>query len=247
MKAFVLAAGLGTRLRPFTLSHPKALVSVGGVPMLGRVLDNLVRQGFTDIALNIHHFGEQILEYLKTQRENGQEYHISDERSQLLDTGGAIYHARDLLAKDETSVLVHNVDILSNADLQALYDYHVERENDITLLVSARDSSRQLIFDEKGRLKAWHHVSEKRYRPEDYCPEPGDVSLAFSGIYVFSPRIFQHMERKGFTGKFSIIDYMLASNDELKIEGYENTALKLIDIGKPETLLQAEEMLRRGR
>ncbi|MDE6295883.1 MAG: NTP transferase domain-containing protein [Muribaculaceae bacterium] len=244
MKAFVLAAGLGTRLRPFTLSHPKALVPVGGVPMLERVLDNLAVRGFDDVTINIHHFGEQILEHLSTHSVESRTYHISDERKELLDTGGAIYNARHLFEDDDAPVLVHNVDILSNADLRALFDYHVDKDNDMTLLVSERVSSRQLIFDERYRLKAWHHVAEHRYRPENYRPAPSDVSRAFSGIYVFSPRIFRHMESKGFRGKFSIIDYMLDSHSELKIEGFESKELQLIDIGKPDTLRKAEEMFR---
>lgn len=239
MKAFVLAAGLGTRLRPFTLEHPKALVPVGGVPMLRRVLDSLSSQGFCDVTVNIHHFGDQIVDYLFDCPVNGVNVSISDERAELLDTGGAILHAREYLEADALPFLVHNVDILSDADLQGLYDAHRKDGNDVTLLVSERESSRRLVFDAAGRLKGWHHVGEGRYRPEGFVPSDGDVEYAFSGIHVMSSTVFSAMERLGYSGRFSVIDFLLSACGDLKIKAFKSDNLHLIDIGKPATLSQA--------
>lgn len=124
MKAMILAAGLGTRLRPWTLQHPKALVPVGGIPMLHRVITSLTAQGFDDITVNIHHFGQQIIDFLNS-KEYGTRINISDERGHLLDTGGGIVHASKFLCADAEPFLVHNVDILSDADLCGLMKAHI--------------------------------------------------------------------------------------------------------------------------
>lgn len=243
MKAFVLAAGLGTRLRPFTLEHPKALVPVGGVPMLSRVLSRLESQGFNNVVVNVHHFGEQIIEYLAQRENTEQSVEISDERSQLLNTGGALQHACGLLCNDNMPILVHNVDILSNADLKGLYDYHLAAGNDITLLVSDRESSRKLVFDDGCLLRAWHNVKDSIYKPVDFHRGEMDKDYAFSGIYVISPRSIELMKSYGFEGEFSIIDYILAIKDDLKVEGYVSADLQMIDIGKPATLSRANKEL----
>ncbi len=240
MKAFVLAAGLGTRLRPFTLEHPKALVPVGGMPMLLRVLSNLKTFGFDEVTVNIHHFGEQIIDFLECNTPEGMKINVSDERDDLLDTGGALLHANELLTSTASPILVHNVDILSNANLSALYDAHLAQGNDMTLLVSNRPSSRRLIFGDDMLLRGWHHVADDRFRPECFTPEGGDEELAFSGIYVISPNVIKMMEKMGYTGKFSIIDFMLSAKETLTVRGVRVDDLDLIDIGKPETLRQAE-------
>lgn len=238
MKAFILAAGLGTRLKPWTLSHPKALVPVGDVPMLGRVIENLNRQGIDDITLNIHHFGDQILDFLK--ENNLSTVKVSDERNELLDTGGALLHASPYLCADSRPILVHNVDIISNADFRQLLKAHVERESDITLLVSDRESSRKLIFDSDLNLRGWHYLSTGEMKPTGMSLEPGFKEFAFSGIYIVSPSVVLRMGEDGFSGKFSIIDYFIAQCGNKKIKGYLEPNLKLIDIGKPETLARAQ-------
>ena len=186
----ILAAGLGTRLRPWTLAHPKALVPVGGVPMLERVIISLRNQGYDEMVVNIHHFGEQIVEFVESKREElGVDIKISDERGCLLDTGGGIVAASDLLfGKDSSPVLIHNVDILSNADLNNLMKHHKEKGNDITLLTSDRESSRKLIFSPDGRLRGWHNLSTDEYRPADFHSVPGDSEMGFSGIYIYWKR-----------------------------------------------------------
>ena len=237
MKAFILAAGLGTRLKPWTLSHPKALVPVGDKPMLLRVIENLQNQGFDEISLNIHHFGDQIIEFLD--RSNLKKIKVSDETDCLLDTGGALLHAGPLLCQDDSPVLVHNVDILSNADFRKLIEFHNSTGADITLLVSDRKSTRKLIFDSEMNLKGWHNLLTDEYRPAGIRPAPDDVELAFSGIYVISPELIAEMPSDGFSGKFSVIDYFLFQAGKRKLKGCRVPDLKLIDIGKPETLSQA--------
>lgn len=248
MKALLLAAGLGTRLRPFTLHHPKALVEVGGRPMLENVLRRLRGEGFDEVTVNVHHFSEQIIDWLAANRESVGNVAVSDERELLLDTGGAILHAREMLERTGTPFLIHNVDILSDAPLSGLMKAHLESGNDVTLLASQRVSSRKLIFGPDGRLKAWHHLGEDRYKPAGYVPAEGDVELAFSGIQVMSPTVFGEMERQGRSGAFPVMDFLLEAasykgDDRLNIGLYEVPELNLIDIGKPETLSEARRLL----
>ena len=157
----ILAAGLGTRLKPWTLEHPKALVPVDGIPMLERVILKLKSQGFDEIVVNVHHFAGQITDFLDS-KDFGIKISISDERGGLLDTGGGLVHARHLLEGEP--FLVHNVDILSNADLSALMHFHESEGNDVTLLTSDRKSSRKLLFDEDGSLT----VAKFPSRKDDY-------------------------------------------------------------------------------
>lgn len=240
MKAMILAAGLGTRLKPWTLEHPKALVPVGGVPMLKRVIDKLIQQGFDDITVNIHHFGEQITDFLEG-NDFKAKINVSDERGCLLETGGGIVHAAHFLCSDDSPFLVHNVDILSNADLENLVDCHKESGNDVTLLVSGRDSSRKLMFDENGILRGWHHLSKDIYRPESAAIRMDLSEAAFSGIYVMSPRVVRDMEKYS-GGAFSIMDFFLDNMRSLKIGRVYDEGLNLIDIGKPETLSRADHL-----
>lgn len=243
MKAMILAAGLGTRLKPWTLEHPKALVPVKGVPMLERVILKLKEQGFDEITVNIHHFGEQIIDFLNA-RDFGVKIAVSDERGRLLDTGGGILHAAPLLRLDEGPVLIHNVDILSDADLGSLMKEHIRREADSTLLVSERDSTRRLIFGEDMELRGWHNLSEGLYRPEGYEASSSDRAYAFSGIHVVGSKMIEEMRRLEKDEKFSIIDFLLRRDHGLKIKGYLQEDLRLIDIGKPATLSQAEKLLK---
>lgn len=241
MKAMILAAGMGTRLKPWTLSHPKALVPVGGVPMLERVIVNLREQGFDYIVVNVHHFAGQILDFLNS-RDFGVEIAFSNESDRLLDTGGAIMKAGDLLRLDEGPVLIHNVDILSNADLSGLVSRHVESGSDSTLLVSDRKSSRKLIFGKGMKLQGWHHIEENRFIPGNYEIKEDDIELAFSGIHVIGKNLLDEMRRLQGDEKFSIIDFLLSAGDVCDIRGYGQDGLRLIDIGKPATLSEADRL-----
>lgn len=242
MKAMILAAGLGTRLKPWTLHHPKALVPVGGKPMLQRVIENLRSRGFDYIVVNVHHFSQQIVDFLNS-NDFGVEIVVSDETDRLLDTGGAILKAKDLLRLDSGPVLVHNVDILSDADLVALMREHEENGNDSTLLVSLRDSGRKLVFDEKMSLIGWHHMGDDRYLPPTFSRKDSDREYAFSGIHVVGKGLVERMEEYAADASFPIVDFLLSEFSGHKVNGFLQENLHLIDIGKPATLSQANHIL----
>lgn len=242
MKAMIFAAGLGSRLKPLTDTMPKALIPVDGQPMLERVIRKLKGAGFDEIVINIHHFGEQILDFLSANENFGLQMYVSDERDYLLDTGGGIKKAARFLQGNEP-FLVHNVDILSNVDLAGLYHEHAKSDALATLLVSKRNTSRYLLFNKENRLCGWrnHATGEvKSYYPY-FDPEQYD-EYAFGGIHVISPRLFEWMEE--WTGKFSIINFYLSICAKTSIRAYAAENLRLLDIGKPETLDKAEEWLR---
>ncbi|MDE6511491.1 MAG: NTP transferase domain-containing protein [Muribaculaceae bacterium] len=240
MKAMILCAGLGTRLKPWTEKHPKALVPVGGIPMLRRVADRLVEQGYDEITLNVHHFGDQIIDYVGSQQDLAQIVSISDERERLLDTGGGILHAEHLLGSDDRAFIVHNVDILSNADLTDLMRLHKASGQNVTLLVSDRASERKLIFDKDMRLKGWLNNKTGQRRPSSLEILPTDSILSFSGIYVMDTEVFAIMRENGFHGAFPIMDLFLSGIAGLRIGGVMQPDLDLIDIGKPDTLHRAD-------
>lgn len=185
----IFAAGLGTRLRPLTDHTPKALVSVAGKPMLERVILRLKEAGFNDITVNIHHFGEQIIGFLRANNNFGVTIHISDERDMLLDTGGGIKKARPFLDGDEP-FLVHNADILSDINLAEFYRHHRESDAEATLLVSRRQTSRYLLLDDANRLHGWINKSTGETKPEGFSfREDRYKEMAFGGIHVISPSL----------------------------------------------------------
>lgn len=235
----ILCAGLGTRLKPWTEHHPKALVPVGGTPMLKRVISRLALQGFNEVTINVHHFADQILSYIKEEKLPVSQINVSDESDMLLDTGGGILNAEKFLAEDNRPFLVHNVDILSDANLTQLYDEHIASGNIATLLVSDRQSDRKLVFDPDMNLKGWINLKSGETRPSGLVINEDDFVLAFSGIYVMSPEVFSIMRKNGLSGKFPIMDFFLAGFDDVKIGGFRQDHLDIIDIGKPDTLHRA--------
>lgn len=239
MKAMILCAGLGTRLKPWTEKHPKALVPVGGIPMIKRVSDRLIEEGFDEITVNIHHFGDQIVDYIESDDRLSGKVGISDETEALLDTGGGILHAAERLGCDRRPFLVHNVDILSNADLKGLMALHERSGHEVTLLVSDRTSDRKLVFDSDMRMKGWVNQKTGETRPSSLKVSESDRLLSFSGIYVMDPDVFGIMRRHGFEGSFPIMDFFLSGIPELRIGGAEQEGLEIIDIGKPDTLHRA--------
>lgn len=239
MKAMILAAGLGTRLRPLTDRMPKALVEVDGEPILQRVIQRLVNQGFNDIVINVHHFAEQIEDFLRV-RDFGANILLSDEKGRLLDTGGGIVAAMPLLfGKDRSPVLIHNVDILSNADLKNLYT----KGEESSLLVSDRESSRKLIFDKGMILKGWENETTGEMRPANLSLQPGWERLAFSGIYTLTYEAVCEMKKIQEKDSFPIMDYFLNPRREEILKGVKSDDLHLIDIGKPATLAQASRFI----
>jgi len=241
MKAMIFAAGLGTRLRPLTDNMPKALVPVAGKPMLERVILRLKSAGFNEITVNIHHFGQQIIDFIEANQQFGITIHISDERGELLDTGGGIKKARPFLDGNEP-FLVHNADILTDVDLTKLYRYHTENDADATLLVSRRNTSRYLLFDADNQLKGWINKSTGEVKPQGFTYTQGELSeMAFGGVHVISPRLFRLLEGEQWQGKFSIVPFYLSVCRQARIQGFSSEGYRWFDIGKPETLALAED------
>ncbi|MDR2810300.1 MAG: nucleotidyltransferase family protein [Tannerellaceae bacterium] len=241
MKAMILAAGLGTRLKPLTDTMPKALAPLRGKPMLEHLLLKLKAAGFEEIVVNIHHLGQQIIDFLKANHHFGLSIHISDERDRLLDTGGGIKQAAGFLQGEEP-FLVHNVDILSDVDLAAFYR-NCPKEALATLLVDERNSARCLLFDEDRRLCGWQNkeTGETRSFYPDFSPEKY-TSYTFGGVHVVSPRIFALMDE--WSGRFSIIDlYLSLCISEPVFACHIPGGATLMDIGKPESLAKAELLL----
>lgn len=238
----IFAAGTGSRLKPLTDTKPKALIEVGGKPLLQHVIEKLKASGFTYIVINVHHLADQIIDFLHANGNFGIEIHIADERDYLLDTGGGIKNARHLLEGEEP-FLVHNVDILSNVDLKEVYESHINSEALATLVVSKRKTSRYLLFDKQNRLSGWKNKETgeiKSYFP-DFDPSRYE-EYAFSGIHVLSPEIFEWMDE--WTGKFPIINFYLSIAAKADLRAYPAEHLQLLDVGKPETLQQAEELFK---
>ena len=241
MNAFIFAAGLGTRLKPLTDTMPKALVPVGGKPLLYHVIEKLKSAGIKKIVINIHHFGEMIIEYVKENNNFGIEIVFSDERQMLLETGGAIKHAVDLLGDEP--FLIHNVDILSNVDIKALINAHTESNSAATLLVSKRNSTRALLFSSDGNLTAWTNKTTGEVKTPYSDIEISNLNeFAFSGIHIFTPRLFKYFG--AYPEKFSIIDFYLNTCKEEKIKAYTQDGLQLLDVGKLDSLEKAEEFVK---
>ena len=240
MNAFIFAAGLGTRLKPLTDTMPKALVPVGGKPLLAHVIEKLKAAGCKKIVINIHHFGDMIIDYVKSQNNFGIEILFSDERQMLLETGGAIKHAVDLLGDEP--FLIHNVDILSNVDLKALIEAHNESGSAATLLVSKRNSTRALLFNAEGNLTAWTNKTTGEVKSPYSDIDISNLNeFAFSGIHIFSPRLFKYFG--AYPEKFSIIDFYLNTCKDENIKAYTQEGLQLLDVGKLDSLEKAENFV----
>ena len=226
MKAMIFAAGLGTRLKPLTDHMPKALVPVAGKPMLEHVINKLIAAGVDGIVINVHHFAQQIIDFLKEKNNFGIQIWISDETGELLETGGGIKKASPFFNEP---FLVHNADILSNLDLKAMYDFHVASGNDATLLVSPRKTARYLLFNEENKLCGWVNKETLQTKPEGFIYQPEtQKEYAFGGIHIISPSLFKYME--GWTGKFSIIDFYLQTCQQAQLGGYINQLQIFFDI-----------------
>ena len=225
----IFAAGLGTRLKPLTDTMPKALVRVGGQPLLWHVIQKLKTAGYERIVVNVHHFADQIVDYLRLNDNFGLDFRISDETSQLLETGGGIKKALPLFDLTEP-ILIHNVDILSNLDLANL---HAEAP---LLVVSQRKTKRYLQFDETMRLTGWKNVETGEVKGREGRP------LAFSGIHVFHPSLIPLLDE--WPDRFPIMDFYLKACADYLIKGYEVEGLRLLDVGKLDTLEEANEFLK---
>lgn len=234
MKALIFAAGKGTRLKPFTDHHPKALAKVNGVSLLERNIKYLQSYGINDFVINVHHFGNQIIEFLKDNQNFGAHIQISDEKDQLLETGGGLLFARKFLDFEE-DFLILNADILTDLNITEFVKYHQEKKDFATLAVSDRKSSRKLLFNPEMVLRGWVNIDTGEQRLAEF--NKGFKPLAFSGIHCINPAIFSKIKR---TGKFSIMEEYLDLMHTEKIHGFEHQA-KLIDVGRPESVLEAEK------
>ena len=242
-QAMIFAAGLGTRLKPLTDTMPKALVRIGGEPLIKHVILRLKEAGFQRIVVNVHHFAQQIIDYLEENEHFGLDIRISDETEQLLETGGGIKKARNLF-DPHSPVLIHNVDILSNVDLKAFYDHACSSGAEATLLVSERQTKRYLLFDDKYRLVGWTNKETGEVKsPHNWVKDELQSlqMLAFSGIHVFSPALFPMMDQ--WPDRFPIIDFYLKACATHPLSGYVADNLRMIDVGKLDSLQQAEEFL----
>ena len=276
MKAMIFAAGLGTRLKPITDSMPKALVPVCGQPLLYHVITKLVAAGYDDIIVNVHHFPDQIIDYLCI-NDFSAHITISDERDFLRETGGGIKHVRSLLEdgcsglpesslrdpshkwappsygaeggtdsgrppQPSSPFLVHNVDIISNLNLKWLRKQH-RGDALATIVVSERETQRYFLFDEEGRLKGWTNVKTGEVRSPYGDIDPSQYrKLAFAGIHLMSPAIFDAFDRLGFGERFSITDFYLKACAEYPIYAAVPPEFKMVDVGKKETLSEAERV-----
>jgi len=246
MKAMIFAAGLGTRLKPFTETHPKALLPLAGKTLLQWQIERLRAAGITDIVVNIHHFGQQIINYLQQNNGFGCNIRISDERDELLETGGGLLKAAALLGDDEP-VLVCNVDILSNVDLGQLIAAH-RHEDLATVVVSHRDTQRYLLFSGEGELRGWTNISTGEVKPSALGDQPAAVStltkLAFSGMQIVEPAFFDCLRStKAERGaKFSLIDAYLSvvTRQAGLIRAYVPDNYRMMDVGKIDQLDEAE-------
>ncbi|MDO4224416.1 MAG: sugar phosphate nucleotidyltransferase [Bergeyella zoohelcum] len=234
MKVLIFAAGKGTRLKPFTDQHPKALAKVNGVPLLERNILYLKSFGINDFVINIHHFGEQILDFLAEKKYFDANIQISDERDELLETGGGLLFAKDFL-EQEDHFLVMNADILTDLNITDFIRYHIENQSIATLAVSDRKSSRKLLFNDNMELKGWENTQTNEQKL--VSERETLVDLAFSGIHCIQSEIFAKIKRKG---KFSVMEEYLDLMKTERIKGFKHNAL-LIDVGRPESVIEAEK------
>ncbi|MBW6490388.1 MAG: nucleotidyltransferase family protein [Lentimicrobium sp.] len=229
MKAMILAAGLGTRLKPLTDVKPKALLSLGHTTLLGFAIQKLKSAGFNELIINVHHFAPMIVEYLKLNNDFGCKISISDESDALLDTGGGISKA-SWFFDDGKPFLVYNADIVGNMDLTAFYKHHLSGSSLATLSLRERKTSRYLLFDQEMRLCGWENTTSGEKRIS--IPGKETDAFAFSGIHAINPEIFALTG----TGSFSIIDSYLGLARQYKISGWLDQSSLWADAGKPESL-----------
>ena len=252
MKAMIFAAGLGTRLKPLTDNMPKALVPLAGKTLLQWQIERLRAAGITDIVVNVHHFPDMIINYLRENNNFGCRIAVSDERDMLLETGGGLRKAKSLLLEvgscesgnSNEPILICNVDILSNINIPTLLNAYNPDEMGV-VVVSERDTQRYLLFDKTNRLCGWTNIATGEVRPASLASSPNSLiasRLAFSGMQVLNPRIFDCMdevvEKKG--DKFSLIDLYLHITEKEILRAYIPENYRMMDVGKIAQLSEAE-------
>jgi mannose-1-phosphate guanylyltransferase len=243
MRAMILAAGLGTRLRPLTDDRPKALVEVAGHTLLEITLRRLRGSGVREVIVNVHHFADMVVDYLKKNDNFGMRIEISRE-DVLLDTGGGLKKAAWFFLEEghaEEPFLLHNVDVLSTIDFHRMAEFHKQNQALATLAVQERETSRYLLFDEQHQLCG--RRTGRGQEPEIVRPSKEKLALAFSGVHVISPRLLPMMAEDGV---FSIINsYLRLAGEGERILAFRADDFYWRDLGKPENVAQAEQDVKR--
>lgn len=242
----IFAAGMGTRMKPLTDTLPKALVCVGGKPLLYHAVKKLKEAGVTSLVINVHHFADSIIRYVHEQDDFGMEVRFSDERDCLLETGGGILHAKQFLEGD--SFIVHNVDILSDLDI-VWFAANVKSEDLATVLVSERETQRYLLFDDEMKMVGWTHVATGEVRSPYGNLDPRQFHrYAFDGIHFMPDCLFNAFESGGWEGRFPIMDFYIEECKKHTIRGLiPPNGVRMIDVGKPDALARAEEFIKSNR
>jgi len=244
-KGMILAAGVGSRMKPWTDRHPKALAVVNGKTLLQRNIEYLQQYKIREVIVNVHHFADQVIDAIKTNDGWGSQVTISDEKEDLLETGGGLLKAASLFS-DCNPIVLLNVDILTDLNLEAMIGYHQEKKPLATLATRNRETSRYFLFDEGNNLCGWRNVKTGEERPprkyskgsEQGSPTEGiKTQKAFSGIHVVESRIFSLMKQ---TGKFSMVDVYLDLMHQETIKSFDHSETRFIDVGKPESIQKAE-------
>ena len=236
MKAMIFSAGMGTRFKPWTDNHPKALALVNGKSLLQRNIEYLQQYGIKDIVVNVHNFATQVIDAINNNKGWGSNIVISDERQDLLETGGGLLKASNFLDEGEPFLTI-NVDILTDLNLYKLIAFHRQHGPLISVGVTNRESSRYFLFDENNRLCGWRNVKTKEEKMA--IQKPGLIQKAYSCVVIFQPEIFSMLKQ---TVKFSLTDtYLDLAKDHL-ILGYDHSGDKLVDVGRLESVAVAEEL-----
>ena len=236
MKAMIFAAGLGTRFKPWTDTHPKALAIVNGKTLLQRNIEYLQQYGITDVVVNVHHFSRQIINAVTESKGWGSNIVISDETNEVLETGGGLLKAKGLLQSEEPFITL-NADFLTDLNINNLLTFHKEKNALISFGVTDRKTSRNFLFDEDCRLCGWRNKSTDEERIS--IPKANLKEMAYSCVVIFQPEIFDLIPQRG---KFSLVDTYLSLAANHPIYGYDHSGDKLVDVGKPESVALAEKL-----
>ncbi len=235
-KAIIFSAGLGTRFKPWTNEHPKALALVNGKSLLQRNIEYLQQYNITDVVVNVHHFPGQVINAIKENNGWGSNVMISDETDEVLETGGGLMKAKHLLDNGQPFFSL-NVDILTDLDLNKLMAFHQQHRPLVSFGVTDRKSSRVLLFDSVNRLCGWRNLQTGQEKLP--LNKPGLTEKAYSCVVIYQPEIFSFIKRQG---KFSIMDSYLDLAAEHVILGYDHSGDNLVDVGKPESVAVAEKL-----
>ena len=237
-KAMIFSAGLGTRFKPWTNSHPKALALVNGKSLLQRNIEYLQQYNILDVVVNVHHFADQVIDAVKINNGWGSNIIISDERNEVLETGGGLLNAAPFL-KGESSFITLNADILTDLNIDKLVAWHEENKSLISFGITNRKTSRNFLFDESNRLCGWeNNITGKRIISMD---KPLLKPMAYSCVALFDHTIFELIPQQG---KFSLVETYLSLADKHPIYGFDHSGDKLVDVGRPESVAIAETIFK---